>query len=93
MEHKQSKEIETDRRMLSDLCNVPNFLVPGDRLQIKFTKAKPSFYLMNTTGDSTTIFKFLDAKLYVRRIKAHPSILLAHDDNLKTDLAYYDLRR
>jgi len=48
---------------------------------------------MNTKADSTTIFKFLDAKLYVRRIKAHPSILLAHDDTLKTDLAYYDMTR
>ena len=42
--------------------------------------------------DSTNIFKFINAKLYVRRIKAHPSILLAHDDTLKTDLAYYDMR-
>jgi hypothetical protein len=78
-------------RIHSDLCNVPKFLLPGVRLQIKFTKAKPSFYLMNTKADSTTVFKFLDAKLYVRRIKAHPSILLAHDNILKTDVAYYDL--
>jgi len=48
---------------------------------------------MNTKADSTTIFKFLDAKLYVRRIKAHPSILLADDDTLKTDVAYYDMTR
>jgi len=31
--------------------------------------------------------------VYVRCIKAHPSILLAHDDTLKTDLAYYDMTR
>jgi len=90
---KQSKDIEMYGRIHSDLCNVPKFLLPGVRLQIKFTKTKPSFYLMNTKADSTTIFKFLDAKLYVRRIKAHPSILLAHDDTLKTDLAYYDMTR
>ena len=48
---------------------------------------------MNTKADSTTIFKFLDAKLYVRRIKTHPSTLLAHDDTLKTDFPYYDMTR
>jgi len=88
---KQSKKFEMYGRIHSDPCNVPKFLLPGVSLQIKFKNAKPSFYLMNTKADSTTIFKFIDAKLYVRRIKAHPSILLAHDDTLKTDLAYCDL--
>ena len=46
---------------------------------------------MNPAADSTTTFKFLDAKVYVRRIRVHPSILLAHDDILKTAVAYYDL--
>jgi hypothetical protein len=77
----------------SDLCNVPRFLLPCVTLQLKFTKAKPSFYLMNTKGDSTTVFKFLDAKLYVRRVRAVPSILLAHNDTLKNSLAYYDTTR
>jgi len=90
---KETKEIEVYGRIHSDLCNVPKFLLPAVRLQITFTEVKPSFYLMNTKADSTTIFKFLDAKLHVRSIKAHPSILLAHDDNLKTDLACYDLTK
>jgi len=90
---KQSKEIEMYGRIHSDLCNVPKFLLPGVRLQIKFTIAKPSFYLMNTKADSTSILKFLDAKLYVRSIEAHPSILFAHDDTLKTNLANYDMTR
>jgi hypothetical protein len=46
---------------------------------------------MNTKAESTTDFKFLDAKLYVRHIRAHPSIPLAHNDILKTNLAYYDM--
>jgi hypothetical protein len=53
---KQSKEIEMYGRIHSDLCNGPRFVLPGVRLQIKFTKAKPSFYLMNTKADSTTVF-------------------------------------
>jgi hypothetical protein len=48
---------------------------------------------MNTIADSTTVFKFLDAKLYVRRVRAHSSILLAHNNTLKTNLAYYDMTR
>ena len=90
---KQSKEIEMYGRIHSDLCNVIKFLLPGVRLQIKFMKAKPSSYLMNTKADSMNIFKFLEAKLYVCRIKAYPSILLAYDNTLKTNLAYYDMTR
>jgi hypothetical protein len=61
-------------------------------MQIKFTKAKPSFYMMNLQ-DTTTVFKFLDAKLFVRRVRANPKIPLAHEETLKTDLARYNLTR
>jgi hypothetical protein len=63
-------------RIHSDICNVPIYLIPGVRLQIKFTKAKPSFFLMNKDAKSTTIFKFLDAKLLVSRVKANPRLCL-----------------
>jgi len=46
----------------------------------KVYKTKPSFYLMNTAADCKTIFKFLDAKLLVRRIRANPKIPLARSD-------------
>jgi len=80
-------------RIHSDICNVPKFLLPGLKLQIKFRKAKPSFHLMNTAADSKTPFKFLDAQLPVRRIKANPQIPLAHEQTLKTELARYNLTR
>jgi hypothetical protein len=90
---KQSKETEMYGRIHSDICNVPKFLLPGIQLQIKFTKAKPSFYLMNTAADCKTTFTFFDAKLLVRRIRANPNIPLAHETNFKTDLARYNLTR
>ena len=90
---KQSKETEMYGKIHSDICNVAKFLLPGIQLQIKFTKAKPSFYLMNTSADCTTTFKFLDAKLLVKRIRANPKIPLAHEATLKTNLARYDLTR
>ena len=61
--NKQSKKIEMYGRIHSDMCNVSKFLLPGVRLQIKFPKAKPSFYLINTKAVSTTTFNFLDAKV------------------------------
>jgi hypothetical protein len=90
---KQSKETEMCGRIHSDICNVPKFLLPGIKLQIKFTKAKSRFYLMSTKADSTTTFKFLDAKLLVRRIKANPKIPLAYEALLKTELALYPITR
>jgi len=90
---KQSKVTEMCGRVHSDICNVTKFLLPGIKLQIKFTKAKSSFYLMSTAADSTTTFKFLDAQLLVTRIKANPKIPMAHEALLKTELALYPITR
>jgi hypothetical protein len=48
---------------------------------------------MNTAADSKTTFKYLDAKLFVKRIRANPQIPVAHEKTLKTVLARYNLRR
>ena len=44
---KKSHEIEIYGRVNSDFCIVPVCLLPGVRVQIKFTKARTGFYLMN----------------------------------------------
>jgi hypothetical protein len=93
MRQKQSKEIEMYGRIHSDICNVPKFLLPNIRLQIKFTKANPSFYLMNTAADSKTIFTFIYAKLIVKRVRPNPRIHLAHEETLKTSLSRYNVTR
>jgi len=90
---KQSKVTEMCGRIHTDICNVPKFLLPGIKLQIKFTKAKSSFYLMSTDAESKTTFKFLDAQLLVKRIKANPKIPMAHEALLKTKLALYPITR
>jgi hypothetical protein len=74
---KQSKEIEMHGLIHSDIFNVPKFILPGVRLQIKFTKAKPRFFLMNTAADSKTGFKFLEAR-HVIIISVNPHILSTH---------------
>jgi hypothetical protein len=90
---KQSKVQELYGRLHSDICNLPIFL-PCVRLQIKLTKAKSSFSLMNKDSTSTASFKFLDAELIVRRIKAEPKILLPHNETLsKGYFARYNMTR
>jgi len=63
-------------------------------MQIKLTQAKPSFYLTNKDAETKKVFKFLDAKLLVNRVRHNPSLLLAHNITLgKGALARYNLTR
>ena len=48
-------------------------------MQIKPTKAKPIFYLMNKDAETKTVFKFLDARLLINRVRPSPSLLLTHN--------------
>jgi hypothetical protein len=89
---KQSKILLLYGRLYSDLCNVPLYLLTGVRVQIKLTKVNSSFYLMKKDAQATTQFKFLDAKLYVKRIRANLAILLVHNETLKKGiLARYNM--
>jgi len=47
-----SKELQLFGRLHSDLFNVPLVLLPGVSLQIRLTKARPSFYMMSKEADS-----------------------------------------
>jgi len=70
-----SRDVQVLGLLHTDLCNVPLFLLPRVPLQIKLTRARPSFYLMNKSADTKTNFKFLDAYLLVRRVQPNPAIL------------------
>jgi len=49
---------------------------------------------MNATADSKNTFKFMDAKLFVKRIRPHPDLLSAQNDTLKDEgIAQYNLTR
>ena len=52
-----SKVVQLYGRIHNDICNVPLYLIPGVQLQIRLTKAKSSFYLMNK-ADSATVLNF-----------------------------------
>jgi len=63
-------------------------------MQIKLTKAKPNFYLMDKDAETKSVFKFFNAQLLVNRVRPKPSLLLAHNVALgKGALARYNLTR
>ena len=63
-------------------------------MQIRLTKAKEDFYLMNANADTKATFKFLDAELIVRRIRPSPIISFAHTEALSNGcIARYNLTR
>ena len=73
---------------------MPVYLPPGFRLQIKFTKAKSSYYLMKQVAESKTVLQFLDAQIWVKRIRPNPKIPLAHNVVLsKGSVARYNMTR
>ena len=76
-------------RLHADICNVPQLLINGVKMQIKLTKAKPEFYLLSTKKDAKVYFKVLEALLIVKRIKPSPSVMTAHNEAL---LEGYPLR-
>jgi len=76
---KQSKEVQLYGWIHSDICNVPLYLVPSLRKQVKLTKVKPSFYLLNNDAETKTVFKSLDAQILVNHFTPSPSVLLAHN--------------
>ena len=93
---KQSKGTELYGRLYADICNVPQFLLSGVRVQIRLTKAKDDFYLINPNTDTKVkaAFKFLGAELIVRRIRPSPKISIAHNEApSKGFLARYNLTR
>ena len=64
----------------------------GRRIQIKFTKVRTGFYLMNKDAESKTVFQFLDAQLWVKGVR--PTIPLAHKAVLdKGGVARYNMTR
>jgi len=87
-----SREFQLFGRLLTDICNVPLYLLPGGMLYVNLTKARPRFYVMNKSVDSKTVFKLLDAQLFIRRVRPNPAILLVQNSTVtKGSLARYNL--
>jgi hypothetical protein len=48
---KQSKEVQLYGRLHCDICNVPQYTLPGVGLQITLIKAKQNVFLKNKSAD------------------------------------------
>jgi hypothetical protein len=91
---KQSKVIEMVGRIHADFCNVQTHPLPSVRMQVKLTKAKREFHLINKDANSKVVFKILDAQLLVKRVKPIPAYLIAHTKAVQTRaIAKYNLSR
>ena len=69
-------------RLHADICNVPQLLINGVKMQINLTKARPEFYLLSTKEDAKVYFKVLEALLFVKRFKPSPPFMTAHNEAL-----------
>ena len=88
---KQRKVIALHGKIHADICNVPLYLLSNVRLQMKFTKARTIFFMMNK---SKVIFKFLDTHLCIKRIRLNPAFFADHNETLsKGFLARYNYTR
>ena len=56
---------------------MPQLILLGMQLQIKFANVESDFYVMSTKSVAKAVFKFLDVTMYVNRVKPSPSIQLA----------------
>jgi hypothetical protein len=90
---KNSKDIVMYGKLHGDIFNISTLMIPGVNIQVKLTKSKESFYLLSESPDPKVKFQFLDATLYVRKIKSSPNILLAHSKALTKTNARYDVTR
>ena len=80
----KESQIEMYGRIYSDVCNVPLYLLPDVKIQIKLTKARQAFFLLSNKADSKVTFRFKEARLFVKRIRSNPAFLAAHNETLNT---------
>ncbi|KAK3929539.1 hypothetical protein KUF71_003546 [Frankliniella fusca] len=88
---KLSREFEMMGPLHLDICNTDRLLLSNCTLRLKLTRSRDAFALMS--AKDTEKIKFLDVKLYVRRVNISPSVLLAHAQALEKSPAKYPVNR
>ena len=74
-----------------DFFNQPKYLLPGVNVKLTMQRSKAKFSLTHGNGDP--VVKRLVTKLYVRRVKVNPSVLLGHRLGLVKKNALYSCNR
>ena len=88
----KSKTAELVGALPLDFFNQPKYLLPGVKVGIRLERHHNSFAL-HGGGSEASKFIILDAKLYVRRVRVAPEVLLAHEDGLLKKNAIYPYMR
>jgi hypothetical protein len=84
----KSKTAELVGALRLDFFNQPKYLLPGVEVKVKLIRHLDSFCL-HGGGTESAKLTILNAKLYVRRVRVAPEVLLAHEDGLMRRNAIY----
>ncbi len=77
-----------------DIFCQQKYLIPGVNLRLKFIRSKASFCLQAPTGNTGFHINILDAILYLRKVKVHDNIIVAHNRTLAGGAdALYNIQR
>ena len=75
-----------------DFFNQPRYLLPGVTVKLSFTRNRDTFALSGGGSEASKLI-LLDAKLYVRRVRVAPEVMLAHEKGLMNKNAIYPYTR
>lgn len=74
-----------------DFFDQPKYLIPGVNVHLRLQRNKPSFCLK--AEGVKPIIQINDARLYIRRVKVEPSVLMGHQIGLNKRNAIYPIRK
>jgi hypothetical protein len=74
-----------------DFFDQPKYLIPGVNVLLRLIRNKNGMSLIS--AKSKPKLHFIDARLYVRRVKVEPSVLMGHQIGLNTQNAIYPIRK
>ena len=88
---KESKVLNMCGSLQLDFFDQPKYLIPGVNVFLRLQRNASSFSLISPTLKPKIIC--LESKLYVRRVKVEPSVLIGHQMGLNSMNAVYPYRK
>jgi len=74
-----------------DFFDQPKYIIPGVNVHLRLQRHKNEFCLISK--DKKPKLKILEARLYVRRVRVEPSVLMGHQLGLNHSNAVYPIRK
>lgn len=88
-----SNIVELYDKVHVDVFKQEVLLINNVDVRLTFTLNKPEFYILNDNVADDSIFKILEATLYVNYCTLNPSVLIAHHKMLDFETAKYHYKR